>query len=98
MTNDPFIQYVPQLWEHAPGYLIANEAGLIELRAAIDHALQTGHGRAEAFAWDGEGYWLCVATADEDEQVPSYYGGECHGSPEIGERIMRALEQAEGGE
>ncbi len=68
------------------------------LDAAIDRALQVGYGRANAFAWDGEGYWLCVATADENEQVPSYYGGECRGSPEIGERIMRALNKAEDGE
>jgi hypothetical protein len=57
-------QYAQDSW-HDESLIYATRDGLLALRAAIDQALETGHGFTSASAHDGEGYYALVVCANE---------------------------------
>ena len=58
-------QYAQESW-HRESLIYATAQGLRALRAAIDHALETGVGFTTATAHDGEGYFALVVRAEEE--------------------------------
>lgn len=54
----PLVHVYPQDAWHGSAYIVANGAGLMALRQAIDEALTRGRSEAEVMAADGEGYGL----------------------------------------
>lgn len=55
--------YSPGAW-HDDAYIVADTEALLELKAAIEEALENKIGRRELFVNDGEGYTLCVLKVD----------------------------------
>lgn len=55
--------------------IAGDRQALIELRAAIDAALETKNGESEPYTNDGEGYTIHVTmlTRDEAEQIKTPY-------------------------
>ncbi|MGE6630561.1 hypothetical protein [Bacillus sp. NPDC077027] len=62
--------YAQDSW-HMEACIIGNKEGLLELRDAIDVALQKKIGVAHLFPADYEGYETYVALVDEDEVFES---------------------------
>lgn len=56
--------YSQEQW-HDNAYIVGDEAGLLELRAAIDEALARGESQRTAYVNDGEGYHIKVIKANE---------------------------------
>lgn len=63
--DTPYLHLYPQDQWHGDAYIVANTKGLEVLRSAIDHAIKTGRGEAEAFVSDGEGYDALVVKVDD---------------------------------
>ncbi|MCA0173260.1 hypothetical protein [Bacillus sp. RAR_GA_16] len=62
----PYMQlYGQELW-HSPAFLLANREGLLQLREAIDVALQNGEYRHVTSSSDGDGYDLLIKRIEED--------------------------------
>lgn len=56
----PWLHIRSQSHWHSEAEIRATRAGLLSLRNAIDAALDSGKGNAQAFASDGEGYAIAV--------------------------------------
>jgi hypothetical protein len=52
-----------QPWWHCEAFVVGDRDGLVALRAAIDVALESDHGRCQTFVQDGEGYTTHVMIA-----------------------------------
>lgn len=66
--------YAQEMW-HDEAYIAGQREDLEMLRAAIDRALNEGHGQMQAFCCDGEGYEvhvLCVSDAMADKLATPY--------------------------
>ena len=62
----PYMQlYGQELW-HSPAFLLANREGLLQLREAIDVALQNGEYRHVTSSSEGDGYDLLIKRIDEE--------------------------------
>ncbi|WP_273853723.1 hypothetical protein [Guptibacillus spartinae] len=62
----PYMQlYGQELW-HSPAFLLANREGLLQLREAIDVALQNGEYRHVTSSSDGDGYDLLIKRIEEE--------------------------------
>lgn len=55
--------FAQEQW-HDEAYIIANRDALLNLRKAIDDALEKGHGFAPAFVGDGEGFNTIIVQQD----------------------------------
>lgn len=66
MENIPIVHLYAQYQWHEDAYILANREGLLALQKAIAEALEKGHGSAEAFVGDGEGFSIRVVVKDED--------------------------------
>lgn len=64
-----------QYEEHDDIEIAGDRQALIELRAAINTALETKNGESEPYTNDGEGYTIHVTmlTSDEAEQIKTPY-------------------------
>lgn len=60
MSNEPYVHIYAQHWEHSPATIRGNREGLLELKRAIEVALEKGGGKANLFTSDGEGYGVYV--------------------------------------
>jgi len=63
-----FLQVYAQHFHHLESFIEGNNEGLIELRNAIDQALEKGTGKANLFPSDDEGYELYVPLIPDEEQ------------------------------
>lgn len=57
--------YAQGAW-HEEAFIVGEEAALIELRDAINKALETGRGHCMPMQNDGEGYHLLIAKIDSE--------------------------------
>lgn len=64
-----------QYEEHDDIEIVGDQQALMELRAAIDVALETKNGESEPYTNDGEGYTIHVTmlTPDEAEHIKTPY-------------------------
>lgn len=74
--------YGQQMW-HGDAYIIANRSALIELKQAIDVALENEEARVKGLApSDGEGYDLYIKCVDDDFEWDDlempYHDRECY--------------------
>ncbi|USD83113.1 hypothetical protein M5E02_01390 [Bacillus safensis] len=53
---------------HMEALILGNRKGLLELRNAIDKALETGSSVAHLYPSDFEGYETCIALVDDEKQ------------------------------
>ncbi|OLP63159.1 hypothetical protein BACPU_34770 [Bacillus pumilus] len=53
---------------HMEALILGNRKGLLELRNAIDKALETGSSVAHLYPSDFEGYETCIALVDDENQ------------------------------
>ena len=60
MEKVPIIHVLAQERWHDPAVIVANRAGLLALKEAVDKALESEIGKANVFCEDGEGYELAV--------------------------------------
>lgn len=59
--------YAQESW-HMESFIIGNKQGLIELKNAIDKALNNRIGEADLFPTDFEGYTTYVALVEDEEK------------------------------
>ncbi|SHH21482.1 hypothetical protein [Virgibacillus chiguensis] len=59
--------YAQDSW-HMESFIIGNKEGLLELKNAIDEALNNKIGEAELFPSDFEGYTTYVALVEDEEK------------------------------
>lgn len=90
----PCLHVYPQILPHGDLVIIGNESGLTELLNAVSAALKTGDGVGKPFTTDGEGYFLIVGKATDenmDEIAMPYdeeWGGGHPGSHPYGKRLV----------
>ncbi|PCK23402.1 hypothetical protein CEY02_01465 [Bacillus pumilus] len=53
---------------HMEALILGNKKGLLELRNAIDEALETGSFVVNLFPSDFEGYEVCIAVVDDEKR------------------------------
>ncbi len=72
-SHEPPLLHVhaQDMW-HEPCYIVGNRSGLIALRLAIEQALKSGNGHADAMAADGEEYMVYVQRNHEPWQSESW--------------------------
>lgn len=69
MSKDPAVLHLyPGASYHDEGYVVGNRAGLLNLRDAIDRALEKQHSETTVFVSDGEGYEVFVIMQDTSWQ------------------------------
>lgn len=72
----PTVHIIAQPAWHAPAFIVGDYAGLLALRAAVDHAISGGKGTAELYANDGEGYAVSVHCREDLAGTPYGYTDE----------------------
>ncbi|MDI0275201.1 hypothetical protein QGQ84_16615 [Bacillus safensis] len=57
-----------QQTHHFEAFILGNRVGLLELKNAIDKALETGSSTAKLFPSDYEGYDVYIALVDDEQR------------------------------
>jgi len=94
----PLLHVLPQSIPHDEAVIVGNLAGLLELKTALDLAIQRGSGVSRSvFCNDGEGYRVMViATTNEKmKDVPFGYTDTWtwHSGPDWPDWLFREIDQ-----
>jgi hypothetical protein len=84
--DPPFVHVYSQYREHSPATIRCTKAGLLSLKAAVDHALAHGSGSAEALCTDGEHYEINIQCREVVSAL---------GDPEYAYQLEYRMGQAE---